>query len=285
MVRGDGVGRRYTCSTIGYGGLSINSNAEKLLSCLAMILGAIVCDAGITAVLTAFIEHKDHQAGTNKRRMDCAARMMQAANVDPALQNRGNDFFDYVDNELYNLDEQDVLDELNVALRNTILHNAAHLKLCDSLVYGGFESGIVATMVYTMRTVVAVPMEKILQIGQPDPSLYIFQSGTAHSVDGCGDEEYIAVGMVLSNTEFKQVAKRVGVPTKQLRIRVAKCRNLPAQETLVERWIGASVCNPHARPRRPSCVSGPPRKRSAEYPRPRRRRDLRGRPRRGRSAS
>lgn len=234
----------YTCSTIGYGALSIKSNAEKLLSCLAMILGAIVCDAGITAVLTAFIEHKDHQAGTNKRRMDCAVRMMASANVDPALQTRVCHYFAYVDNELFNLDEQSILDEMNIALRNDVLHRAAHLKLCDSLMYGGFEAGIVATMVYQMRTIVAVPQEKILQIGQPDPSLYLFQSGLAHSVDGCGDEEYIAVGTILSNIEFKQVAKRVGVPTKQLNIKIIAARGLPAQATSGARLLGAAVCNP-----------------------------------------
>jgi len=81
--------------------------------------------------------------------------------------------------------------------------------------------------------------------GQPDPSLYIFQSGIAHSVDGCGDEEYIAVGMILSNIEFKQVAKRVGVPTKQLVIKIVACRGLPTQNGASARLLGASPCDPY----------------------------------------
>ena len=52
--------------------------------------------------------------------------MMTASNVDPALQKRVCEFFDYVDNDLYNLDAQEILDELNIALRNDILHRAAH---------------------------------------------------------------------------------------------------------------------------------------------------------------
>ena len=39
------------------------------------------------------------------------------------------------------------MDDLNISLRNAILHLFAHQKLCDSLMYGGFEAGIVATMV------------------------------------------------------------------------------------------------------------------------------------------
>ena len=95
--------------------------------------------------------------------------------------------------------------------------------------YGGFESGIVATMVYTMKPYIAIPNERILQIGQPDPSLFIFQSGRAHTIDGCGDEEFISTGAILSNVEFKQVAKRVGVPTKQLMLKIYAAKDLPRQ--------------------------------------------------------
>ena len=107
----------YTCSTVGFGGVSLNSNAEKLLACLVMVLGAVVCDAGIAAVLTAVVEHKDHQHGTNRRRRECGRRMMAAARVPMAARARVAAYFDYVDDDLHNLDDATVLEELNVALR------------------------------------------------------------------------------------------------------------------------------------------------------------------------
>lgn len=236
----------YTCSTIGYGAISVESIAEKVLSVVAMIVGAMVCDAGITAVLTAFIEHRDHQAGSNKRRSVCAKKLLAASSVPDDVQRSVFAFFDYCDLELANLEEQAVLNELNTALRNRILQRAAHTKLCDSLTFGGHEAGVVATMASEMRSVVAVPSQRILQIGQPDPDLYVFQSGVAHSVDAAGDHEYIATGTILSNVEYKQVAKRVGMPTTRLLIRVVAARGLPRRAGGLHRLLfGTSVCSPY----------------------------------------
>ncbi|KAJ8606907.1 hypothetical protein CTAYLR_008926 [Chrysophaeum taylorii] len=210
----------YTCSTIGYGAVEIRSNAEKIFCILAMIIGAVMCDAGITAVLTAFIEHKDHEAGSKKRRIECAKIIFD--NPEPVVR-----FFEEKD-----CNEPPMLgDLLNAALRNRILKRAAFQKLIDSLLFGGLGAGCVATLVYEMRPVIACPGERILQIGQPD--LFVFESGLAHSVDSCGDKEFIATGAVLSNIEFRQVAKRVGVPTKQLAIRVGRARNLRATHNYV----------------------------------------------------
>lgn len=236
----------YTCSTIGYGAVKITSNAERWVCVAAMIVGAVVCDAGITAVLTAVIQSKDHRAGSNRRRSSCATKLMRAATVQAETQRSVSSFFAYCDDELANLDEQQVLDELNTALRNRILYRAAFAKLCDTVMFGGFEAGLVATLVYEMKAVVAVPQERVLQASQPDPSLYIFQSGVAHSVDAAGDSEFVATGAVLSNIEFKQVAKRVGVPTKQLVIAVIAARGLPSSANLAQRiFTGASVCSPY----------------------------------------
>jgi len=64
----------YTISTTGYGNITLVKENEKLFAMVAMIVGAILCDAGITAILTALIENKDHQAGSNNRRIDCAKK-------------------------------------------------------------------------------------------------------------------------------------------------------------------------------------------------------------------
>ena len=65
-------------------------------------------------------------------------------------------------------------------------------------------------------------------------------------IDSCLDEEFVSVGMVLSNVEFKQVAKRVGVPTKRLSLRVKSVAGLPRRcnpyvETLVISQVGDST--------------------------------------------
>ena len=95
-----------------------------------------------------------------------------------------------------------------------------------------------------MRPVVAAPGERILEAGQPDPAAYVFAAGRAHAVDDRGHEEYLSVGAILSNHEFRQVAKRVGVPTRRVTFHVERCRGLPPQASLVARAAGASACDP-----------------------------------------
>ena len=169
---------------------------------------------------------------------------MAAARVPMAARARVAAYFDYVDDDLHNLDDATVLEELNVALRFAILRHAAHAKLCDSLVHGGLESGVVASMVHAMRPIIAAPGERILEAGQPDPAAYVFAAGRAHAVDDRGHEEYLSVGAILSNHEFRQVAKRVGVPTRRVTFHVERCRGLPPQASLVARAAGASACDP-----------------------------------------
>ena len=88
------------------------------------------------------------------------------------------------------------------------------------------------------------PGERILEAGQPDPAAYVFAAGRAHAVDDRGHEEYLSVGAILSNNEFRQVAKRVGVPTRRVTFHIERCRGLPPQASLLSRAAGASACDP-----------------------------------------
>ena len=83
--------------------------------------------------------------------------------------------------------------------------------------------------------------ERILEAGQPDPAAYVFAAGRAHAVDDRGHEEYLSVGAILSNNEFRQVAKRVGVPTRRVTFHIERCRGLPPQASLLSRAAGASA--------------------------------------------
>ena len=54
-------------TTVGYGSVRIISNGERIFAMIVMCVGAVICDAGITAVLTSIIAANDHQIGTNSR--------------------------------------------------------------------------------------------------------------------------------------------------------------------------------------------------------------------------
>lgn len=228
----------YTVTTIGYGSVSVNSDWERVFAMLAMIIGAILCDAGITAVLTAIIEHMDHQFGTNKRRIDCSKKFMNNSHFDDSLTVQVLSYFEYCDNELQNLDEGFILEELNTSLKQRVLQHFCYQRLGDSLTYGGLEPGVLSFLCNQMKPYLAIPGERIIAIGEPDVSCYILQQGAAHRVDAVGDEEYLPVGSLLSNEEFRAVAKRVGMPNKLLQLNIVSASGLPTIDV-----IGG--CNPY----------------------------------------
>lgn len=45
----------YTVITVGYGSITIASNAERIVAMLSMTTGAIICNAGIAAVFGSII--------------------------------------------------------------------------------------------------------------------------------------------------------------------------------------------------------------------------------------
>ena len=72
-----------------------------------MAIGAVICDAGLTAVLASIISNKDRQAGTNSRRIQCCKLYMETTDVDEMLQERILDFYSYADSCVKNVNEDE----------------------------------------------------------------------------------------------------------------------------------------------------------------------------------
>ena len=134
----------YTISTTGYGNIKLVSESEKVFAMFAMIIGAILCDAGITAILTALIENTDHQAGSNNRRIDCTKKYMTLAlEGDEDTQNQVIDFFHYEDNKLGNIDSEKILSSLGSSLRLSVVTAHCENALVQSHIIGGFSRGVI----------------------------------------------------------------------------------------------------------------------------------------------
>ncbi len=215
-----------TCSSIGFGGVDLISDTERFFAMLAMVIGVLLTDAGLLASVMSIVEHIYFQSNSNKRRTACTEQFM-AGLTNERIRDDVLGYFRYIDSEQKNLSETSILDDLNISLRNGILHLFAHHTLCDSLTYGGHEPGIVATIVYMMTPYIAVPGELVLERGASDPSLFIFIAGKAHTIDSCGDHEVVSTGTILSNVEFAQAAKRVGMPTRKLSIGISRVEGIP----------------------------------------------------------
>ena len=218
----------YTISTTGYGNVVPSQNSEKIYCMICMVVGAIVCDAGITAVLTSLIENRDHQAGTNSRRLECCKKYMtQALSGKSEDQKKVLDFFNYEDTELHNIDSNATLAKIGTALRLSIVSTDCEQILRSSELFGKHEPGVIKTIMRHMEACIVIPEEKIIDADGNDTHIYILKTGRARGVDAAGGKSMIQSGSMISNGEYEERMQVFGLPTNSLKVTVHKAWNLP----------------------------------------------------------
>jgi len=156
----------YTITTVGYGSVPCNTIRERVFAMIVMAIGAVICDAGITAVLTSLISNKDQQAGTNNRRIRCCTKFMNTSHSPQDLKERILDFYSYADADLKNLDENDIFNNLSATLKHEILSFFCYDALRAGQFIVDLDNGSVVSLVNSMRPYVAIPYEKLSEIGK-----------------------------------------------------------------------------------------------------------------------
>ncbi|GMH59726.1 hypothetical protein TrST_g1578 [Triparma strigata] len=217
----------YTISTVGYGSVPCNTIVERLFAMIVMAVGAVICDAGITAVLTSLISNKDHQAGTNHRRIECCKKFMQSAGVTNDFKERVLDFYKYADSDLKNLDEDTILDDLSLPIKNNILSRFCYDPLRKTSLLSDVSDGFVSSLVKMMSPYIAVPKEKISEIGKESFDLFVMQRGRATSSDDTGNhQEVVATGAVIGHIATKANYDMNGPLTKGVEVTFIDVKNL-----------------------------------------------------------
>lgn len=76
----------YTITLVGYGDITIRSKWEMLFCIVCMISGAVLCDAGITAILSSLVHAMDASAGESQAWTQVITRYMKHAKMPEDLQ-------------------------------------------------------------------------------------------------------------------------------------------------------------------------------------------------------
>ena len=97
----------YTLTTVGYGNVSVRSDIDMLYAVFVMLVGALLCDAGITAIIISIIEDRDFKEARDRREDDCVERYMVTKHLDDDLRNSILEFYDY---KAYHMQEHPNLD-------------------------------------------------------------------------------------------------------------------------------------------------------------------------------
>jgi hypothetical protein len=216
----------YTITTIGYGSVPVVTIPERVFAMMTMAIGAVICDAGLTAVLASIVANKDHQASTNNRRIQCSKLYMETHNIDPTLQTQILEYYKYTDDEMRNIDENEILEDLSSALRCEILHHFCFEPLRECAYFDDYGDGAISSLIKAMNPYLAVPGESLSEIGKECQSLYVFQKGYVQQRDSTGITSLLPEGSVIGHLASHATLNKEGQPTHELQI-VLLSANLP----------------------------------------------------------
>lgn len=213
-------------TTIGYGLVPVVSNVERIFAMAVMIVGAVICDAGITAILTSIISIRDQQSGANNRRIQCSKRFMRSNAITTETQERVLGYYKYDDTELQNIREDDILEDLSVCLRNEVLRHFCFKPLRSIDLCNDLNDGALFSLIQMMEPYLAVPNEHLSILKEECQHLYVLKRGDVKSTDSSGMSNLLPLGSVIGHLASESTYKQHGLPSKLLEIQVVGGKRL-----------------------------------------------------------
>ena len=164
---------------------------------VAMLVGAVLCDAGITALLTSLIDGWDSQAGTNKRRLECVEAFMEYKQYDAALFDGILVYYQYKTLQMKDLDEDLILGELSPSIRHEILNHLCYEKISKIPVMATLSKGFLKAAIGEMYPFLAMPRDKLITAGKVPSHMFFLLRGrcvVSKELDVTGSESAHARG-------------------------------------------------------------------------------------------
>ena len=160
----------YTVTTVGYGGISLASNGERVLAMLVMITGIVLCNAGVAAVLGSIISGAIALRSGSRRCREAALRFCRSNGVGGDVQAQVQDYFSYNDKQMHSSCERDDFEQLSPALRMDFVSVYAEEALGALCFLGGgageaARTGFVRSVCRLLRPYLATPGELLVEDG------------------------------------------------------------------------------------------------------------------------
>ena len=173
----------YTIVTVGFGSVQISSNSEKIFAMVVMIIGAIVCDAGVTAMLSSIIANSDFLSGVTRRSKEAMLQFCKSHQYSDDIQKNVALYYDYLSSTLQNSVEVQDFHLLPPALQVELAELHAFDPLCSLCLLDtdstDLQLGFVHSLLRHIEPTIAIPGHVILGVGGLD--VHVLRRGKAYS--------------------------------------------------------------------------------------------------------
>lgn len=118
----------YTITLVGYGDIALRTNSEMMLAILGMVTGAVLCNAGITAILSSLVHAMAVSAGEAQAFGQVITKYMVHRSLPLDLQEKIFGFFVHMHLTGDDLDEMKVLKSLPRFVRGKLLEEVSEFN-------------------------------------------------------------------------------------------------------------------------------------------------------------
>jgi len=175
-----------TLTTVGYGDISPQDNAEMIFAAFAMIAGGAFYGY-IVAKLAALMQGIDANARVYHERMDAIVSYMRQRNFPKQLFHRVSRYYQHYFQRKTALDESAILAGLSDALQLDVCRYLAHDMFDRSYLFSEMPDGVLTRLLNELMPIKSTPDEVIFQMGDPGKDLFIITLGNVFAFDRNGD--------------------------------------------------------------------------------------------------
>mmetsp|Transcript_30243 Transcript_30243/g.61609 ORF Transcript_30243/g.61609 Transcript_30243/m.61609 type:complete len:1066 (-) Transcript_30243:206-3403(-) len=156
----------YTLTTTGFGQVHLATNQERLFAMFVMVLGGVICDAGVTAILASLFSESDHESATTKRRNESTMRYLESNSYQQGTKLHISAYTKHVSEELEDLVDTTAFMCLSPAIRRDITNYFCLSSLkCSGIaatISPVSRPAVLFSLASGMYPYVAVPGERLL---------------------------------------------------------------------------------------------------------------------------
>ena len=179
----------YTITLVGFGDVTLKSNAEMVFAIIAMLTGSVLCDAGITAIMSSLVQATDESAGQAQAWNKVIGKYVRRRNIPQKTQEQILGFFVHKHLSEHDLDEEKVLNEQSRAVKTKLLKAICFQGMRKFPTLKEYADGFVKSICYGMVPYLALPTEILIAEGEVCDRVFLIVRGTVHVLEKKEGEE------------------------------------------------------------------------------------------------
>eukprot|EP00516_Mucochytrium_quahogii_P011089 CAMPEP_0203786328 /NCGR_PEP_ID=MMETSP0100_2-20121128/1560_1 /ASSEMBLY_ACC=CAM_ASM_000210 /TAXON_ID=96639 /ORGANISM=" , Strain NY0313808BC1" /LENGTH=359 /DNA_ID=CAMNT_0050688607 /DNA_START=127 /DNA_END=1202 /DNA_ORIENTATION=+ len=166
-------------TTVGYGNTDIDTLGKRVFAMFVMIIGAFLCDAGITSTLCSIIHIEDSNHAESNRFWEAAKQLAELESLSPVSQERITEYYEF---KRQRQSEVDIFKQMNpgfaVNVKGYLLLRAMGRPTERCAQFQNFSPGMIRSLVNGVRPKLFVSGDIIFDAGNPVDKIVFVLSGT-----------------------------------------------------------------------------------------------------------